>query len=127
MSSTSDIWLAFARTFSILFVVLALLILVFYMIRRLTNARGAKGARTYISVLGIHHFSPKEKLALVNIMGKTVLIGITPNQISKLTTIDADIDLPLEENKEKLKFSSFLSKKLSQPQGLSGSDFPGKG
>ncbi len=113
MSSTSDIWFAFARTFSVLFVVLALLILVFYLIKRVSTAKGSNGSANHINVLSMHHFSPKEKLVLIDVLGETILIGVTPTQISKLSSIETDMDFSAQKDEKKLRFSDFLSQKLS--------------
>ncbi|MCF6249611.1 MAG: flagellar biosynthetic protein FliO [Desulfobacula sp.] len=113
MSSTSDIWFAFARTFSVFFVVLALLILVFYMIKRISAAKGVNGSFNHINVLSMHHFSPKEKLVLLDVLGETILIGVTSNHISKLSSIETDLDFSVTENKKKTRFSDYLGQKLS--------------
>ncbi len=116
MSSSSDIWFAFARTFSVLFVVLAVLVSVFYLIKRMSTAKGSNGSANHINVLGMHHFSPKEKLVLLDVLGETILIGVTPNQISKLSTIETDIEFSVQKNEKKFRFSDFLSQKLSGSQ-----------
>ena len=112
MSSTSDIWFAFARTFSVLFVVLALLILVFYLIKKVSTAKGSNGSGNHINVLSMHHFSPKEKLVLLDVLGETILIGVTPNQISKLSSIETDLDFSVKKNEKQSRFSDYLSQKL---------------
>ena len=77
MNTDSEIWIAFFRTFSMLFLVLALLLLVFYLIRRFSAQQGMKGSGGFIRVLATHHLSPKEKLVLVHVMEETILIGVT--------------------------------------------------
>ena len=114
MSTTSDIWLAFARTFSVLFAVLALLILIFYLIKRLSGANNNKSG-SYIKVLSTHHLSPKEKLVLLNVLGETLLVGVTPNQISKLTAIETDLDFTENEKAGKHLFSDFLGRGMKRP------------
>jgi flagellar protein FliO/FliZ len=88
LSADSGIWLAFARSFGMLFMVLALLLLVFYLMKRFMGARGANTNRDLIRVLTVHHISPKEKLILVNVLDETILIGVTPNQISTLKVME---------------------------------------
>lgn len=114
MSSTSDIWFAFARTFSVLFAVLALLILIFYIIKKVSLTGGSKKGGSYINVLSMHHLSPKEKLVLLDVLGETILIGVTPNRISKLTSVDTQIDFSNHISKKKTRFSEFLSHKLGR-------------
>lgn len=45
MSGDTDIWLAFARTFGMLFIVLALVVLAFYLFRKFSGL-GAGGGPT---------------------------------------------------------------------------------
>ncbi len=113
MSSTSEIWFAFARTFSVLFVVLALLILIFYVIKKISVANNKKSG-SYIQVLSMHHLSPKEKLVLVDVLGETILVGVTPNQISKLTSIKTDMDFAKQDKTAGFKFSDYLGQKLGR-------------
>ncbi len=90
MNTDSDIWLAFARTFSMLFVVLALLVLVFYLVKRISNSKtGGMCAGQLIKVLAVHHISPKEKFVLVKALDEVVLVGVTPGHISRISTLDA--------------------------------------
>ncbi len=114
MNNSSDIWFAFARTFSVLFLVLALLILVFYLIKRFSEKKGISGNKDFINVLSVHHLSPKEKLILLNVAGETLLIGVTPNNISKISKIEKEIPLPDENTNPSFGFSDFLAQKLGR-------------
>lgn len=110
MMSGSEIWIAFGRTFSVLLVVLALLIFVFYLIKRFSMIKGSNGADSLIRVLGMHHLSPKEKLVLLDVLGEKILIGVTPNRISSLSTIQTDKEFPEHGQKEKFRFSDCLAR-----------------
>jgi flagellar protein FliO/FliZ len=112
MNSSADIWLAFAGTFSMLFLVLAVLILVFYLVRKFLTARGGNTGKNLIRVLSVHHFSPKEKIVLVDVMGESILIGVTPANISKISSLETKIDLSERDHKAPAGFSDFLSQKL---------------
>ncbi len=92
MSTDSDIWFAFARSFGMLFMVLAMLLLVFYLMKRFMTAKGGNTNRDLIKVLTVHHLSPKEKLLLVNVLDETILIGVTPNQISTIKVMEKQVD-----------------------------------
>ncbi len=102
-----------------LFMVLALLLLVFYLLRRFLSARGGGGTRDLIKVLTVHHLSPKEKLILVNVLDETILIGVTPNQISKIKVMEKSVDLA-HASKESVSqktdsvFSDLLSRTLNR-------------
>jgi len=75
-----------------LFMVLALLLLVFYLMKRFMTAKGGNTNRDLIKVLTVHHLSPKEKLLLVNVLDETILIGVTPNQISTIKVMEKQVD-----------------------------------
>jgi len=97
-----------------LFMVLALLLLVFYLLKRFLAARGGDSSRDFIKVLTVHHLSPKEKLVLVNVMDETILIGVTPNQISKIKVMGKPVDLSLVSKDADSGFSDLLSRKLNR-------------
>lgn len=86
MNTSADIWIAFGRTFGMLLIVLALLFLVVYGLKRFSVKRGQRGEKR-ISVLEVHHLSPKEKLVLVEVTGERILIGVTPQRISTIKTL----------------------------------------
>lgn len=114
MNSDADIWFAFARTFGMLFMVLALLILGFYLIRRFSLSQGLNNSRDLIRVLAVHHLSPKEKLVLVTVLEETILIGVTPSQISKIAVLDKDADIPVPKPAADTVFSGLLSRALGK-------------
>ncbi|MCP4673336.1 MAG: flagellar biosynthetic protein FliO [Desulfobacula sp.] len=112
MNTSSDIWFAFIKTFSMLFLVLAIVVLLFYFIRKFSTAKGVKGGEDFIKVLSMHHLSPKEKLVLLDVLGETILIGVTPNNISKISSIETDMDFSGQGSEAPLKFKDFLSGRL---------------
>ncbi len=114
MNTDSDIWLAFARTFGMLFMVLALLLVVFYLLRRFLAARGGNSSRDFIKVLTVHHLSPKEKLVLVNVLDETILIGVTPNQISKIKVMEKGVDFPRGSKPSDSGFSDLFTRTLNR-------------
>ena len=115
MNTSSDIWFSFARSVSVLFLVLALLIFVFYLIKKVSMAKGVRGGQGFIKVLSVHHLSPKEKLVLLNVLGETLLIGVTPSQISKISSLEHEIDLSEGSTGQAFTFSDFLTQKLGSP------------
>lgn len=102
-----------------LFLVLAVLIFVFYLIKKFSMAKGVKDGQGFIKVLSVHHLSPKEKLVLLNVLGQTLLIGVTPSQISKISSLDHEMDLSESSTGQAFTFSDFLSRKI-------GSSFKGR-
>ena len=114
MTAGSDIWMAFARTFGMLFMVLALLLLGFYLVRRFSGIKGMKNSRELIQVLAIHHLSPKEKLVLVKVLEEIILMGVTPASISKIAVLDKNTDLSGVVPKDSAGFSHILAKTLNR-------------
>jgi flagellar protein FliO/FliZ len=112
MSTSSEVWAAFARTFSMLSVVLIVLVLLFYFIKRFSNRGSGSRGNGFISVLAVHYISPKEKILLLDVLNEKILIGVTPQQISQLATIDSDIDLTQKQENKNMKFADYLSEKF---------------
>ena len=96
---------------NMLFVVLLVLVLLFYLIKRFSKKSG-QGANEFISVLAVHYISPKEKIILLNVLNEKILIEVTPQSISQLATIDNDMDITHKQEKKNMKFADFLSGKL---------------
>jgi flagellar biogenesis protein FliO len=66
------------------------------------------------------YVAPKERIALVDVLGEKILIGITPQQISFLARIEDDKDLCSAQMSESPGgfFKSLLKRKLqSDPEG----------
>lgn len=87
MNTSADIWMAFGRTFGMLLIVLAVLFLVVYCLKRFSVKRGHRGEKR-IFVLEAYHLSPKEKLVLVEVAGERILLGVTPQRISKIKSME---------------------------------------
>ncbi len=116
MIGSSEVWSAFARTFSMLLVVLIVLIFLFYLIKRLSN-KGSTRGEGLISVLAVHYISPKEKILLLDVLNEKILIGVTPQSISQLATIDTDLDFTQKKEVKNMKFADYLSGKLMKTLG----------
>ena len=75
------------KTTAMLFVVLGLLVLVLYIMKRfLFLRRGPKGDML-IKVLSSLHLSPKERIEVIEISGEKIVLGVTPGNISFLTKL----------------------------------------
>ncbi len=92
MNPSADIWVEFAKSFGMLFAVLAFFLLGLYLVRRFSGRIGAKGSAGLIQVLSVHHLSPKEKLVLVTVQEKTVLIGVSPAGISRIEGFERAVE-----------------------------------
>ena len=114
MNTSSDTWFVFIKTFSMLLFVLAVLVLVFYFIKKFSTAQGVTGSQDFIKILCVHHLSPKEKLVLLDVLDQTILIGVTQTSITKISSIEADIDFTDKSDTASLNFKDFLSQKLGK-------------
>lgn len=97
-----------------LFMVLALLLLVFYLMKRFMAAKGGNTNRDLIKVLTVHHLSPKEKLILVNVLDETILIGVTPNHISTIKVMEKQVDAGAVSESMGSGFSDLLTRTLNR-------------
>ncbi|MCG8635346.1 MAG: flagellar biosynthetic protein FliO [Desulfobacterales bacterium] len=116
MNTDSDIWVSFAQTFGMLFVVLAAFILLFYLFKRFSGVSAGKGSRDLIKVLTVHHLAPKEKLVLVSVLDEVMLLGVTSSNITKLARLDRDPDL-ISDVHGGGGFSDLLGRALKQKTG----------
>lgn len=82
-----DLWGAGLKTVAMLSIVVAIMIVVLFLIRRFVYAKDGNGHGGLIRVLSIHHLSPKERIGLVDVAGEKLVIGITPENITCLTRI----------------------------------------
>lgn len=81
------------KTVAMLSIVLGLLILVLYFMKRfLFFTRGARGD-LLIRILSSLHLSSKERIEVIEISGEKIVVGITPGNISFLTKLN---DVPRE-------------------------------
>ena len=76
------------KTVAMLAIVLGLLILLLYFMKRfLFVSRGVKGD-LLIKILSSLHLSPKERIEVIEISGERIVLGITPGNITFLTKLD---------------------------------------
>jgi len=111
---------ALFKSFSALLVVLGILLTSLWGWKKLIllKQRGLRSSDNGVKILGIHHFSPRQMIAIVEIGGQRLVLGITPEHITTLTKLD--VDTPKGENqptefafnlqKEALKMEDTMSK-----------------
>lgn len=97
MDASSEMWVAFLKSAVMLGVVIAALVLLLYVVRRFTSIRGAGKGKEDIKVAAVHHLSPKEKLVLVNVLDRKILLGVTGQAITALASFDGNAHGPLGE------------------------------
>ncbi|GAB6095896.1 hypothetical protein JCM14469_21490 [Desulfatiferula olefinivorans] len=86
----SDFWLMILKSMGTLCLVLGLLIGLLYLIKRMTQARSGASGRSMIRLLSSFHLAPKEKVVLLDVMGRKLLIGVTGQSITPLAEFSAE-------------------------------------
>ena len=74
-----------------LVIVLALILALAWVAKRWMGTPGI--SRSSFKVLGAMSLGPREKLLLVDVGGKQVLLGVTPGSITSLQTLAEPVDL----------------------------------
>ena len=77
------------KTIAMLFIVLGLLVLVLYFIKRVFFPKARTKGDLFIKVLSSLHLSPKERVEVIEISGERIVLGITPGNISFLTKLNS--------------------------------------
>jgi len=86
--SQPDLWGTGLKTFAMLCIVVAILILVLFLMKRFLYLKHGSVHGQFIKILSSHHVTPKERIALVDVVGEKIVIGITPENITFLTKIE---------------------------------------
>jgi len=117
-----ELWPTLLQSFGVLLLVLALMILVLWLLRRYFALSGAAGQPGVIKMLASMYVAPKERIALVDVLGEKLLIGITPQQISFLARVDDKNDVCAAHQEDKPP-GGFFKALLKRQQGGHGKDF----
>ena len=112
-----DLWFTTMKTFGMLFIVLALIIIVLYILKKFMEKKGAIKGQSAISVLAAHYISPKEKLLLIDVLGEKMLIGVTPQAISFLYRIESNVAISIKKSDINEGFFETLLKKNMRMKG----------
>lgn len=112
METSSEMWGAFFKSAAMLGVVIAALVLLLYIVRRFTSIRGAGKGREDIRVAAVHHLAPKEKLVLVDVLDRKILLGVTSQTITSLATFDGKTDEPPVQTEGGKAFSDLLQESV---------------
>ena len=83
-AASPELWGTMLQSFGMLLLVLAVLVLVLWLMRRYLAHPGGAGRQGVIRMIASLYVAPKERVALVDVLGEKLLIGITPQQISFL-------------------------------------------
>jgi flagellar protein FliO/FliZ len=88
--------------FPLLIIICALGVLAagaFYLIKKNRTSKDEKNGRLKIRLLSQFHFSPKKSLAVVQVAGESILLGITDQNISLIKSIALiDDEVPVTQS-----------------------------
>lgn len=76
------------KTMAMLFIVLGSLVLILYVLKRASLFRRGEKGDIRINLLSSLHLSPKERVAVIEILGEKLVLGITPGHIGCLAKLD---------------------------------------
>lgn len=108
-----DLYSELLKTFGVLAVLLAIIIGSLYLFKKLIGLKTAGADISSISLLSSFHLSSREKLVVVEIEGKRLLLGVTQNNISLITRLEDSLEEDLEK-KEKTDFPTAFAKSLKE-------------
>jgi flagellar protein FliO/FliZ len=90
-----NLWSTGLKTMAMLFIVLGLLVLVLYFMKKFLMSRRGNQGNLFIKVLSSLHLSPKVRIEVVEILGEKIVLGLTPGHISFLTKVGGLTPSPL--------------------------------
>jgi len=76
------------KTIAMLFIVLGVLVLVIYIMKKFMSPKGKGKGDLIIKVVSSLYLSPKERVEVIEISGERIVVGITPGNINFLTKLD---------------------------------------
>jgi flagellar protein FliO/FliZ len=89
--TSASVFLAGLKIAGVLCLLLAVIFLGFYLLRRFGSKAGLTFApQSELKLLGRLNLGPKKSLVLVRFLNKDLLIGVTDSHISLLSEIEAD-------------------------------------
>lgn len=77
------------KTMGMLSIVLGLLVLVLYFMKRFLVLRRRTKGNLLIRSLSSSYLSPKERIEVIEVSGERIVLGITPGRINFLTKISS--------------------------------------
>ncbi|MBW2012811.1 MAG: flagellar biosynthetic protein FliO [Deltaproteobacteria bacterium] len=76
------------KTIAMLFIVLGFLVLALILMKKYLLPKQKVKGDIIIKVLSSLHISPKERIEVIEVSGKRIVLGITPGRINFLTKLD---------------------------------------
>lgn len=94
VAAPPELWFSLLKSAATLCIVLALLVGVLFLMRRLFVQRGALGGAEIIKTVAVQYVAPKERVILLDVLGEKLLIGATPQAITLLSRLPAACQVP---------------------------------
>jgi flagellar protein FliO/FliZ len=85
-----DVGLAGIKMAAALFIILALIFIGFYLLRRFGSKAGLPFGRGKLNMVASLGLGPKKNVVVVRFLNKYLVLGVTETQINKLMEMDAD-------------------------------------
>ena len=86
--TSPDVYSTAIKTFSILFIILAVILTVFWLIKRFwPKGSGFMGSDQWIKVIATTYIAPKKMVTLVEVAGEVLVLGLSDGQITMLTKV----------------------------------------
>lgn len=114
MNGAPDMIAAGLKMTAALGVVLALILFLLYGLRKVTGQRLQAMGGKRIKVLESHYMGIKKSIALVQVPGKILVLGLSADRINLLETLDENsigTSMPIDEEKS---FAPLLTEKLKK-------------
>ncbi len=114
--SAPELWASLLSSAAMLFIVLAVLVGVLLLMKRLANQRGGLTEKGMMKTLATMPVAPKQRIALVEVLGEKYLIGISPQSITHIARIESEIEpQPPAPRRPESYFLSLLKRKSDPP------------
>ncbi len=115
VAGAPELWGTMLKSFGMLLIVLGILIVLLWVMKRYFVRQGSMGQPDVIRLLASMYVAPKERVALIDVLGEKILIGITAQQISFLARIQDEDNIcqPASSPGDGF-FRSLLKKKISR-------------
>ena len=91
LSETATLVSAIFKVMGSLALVVALMLILLYLIKKSGLSQGANRAGSLIKIMETRMVAPKKYIAIVEISGKYLAVGITDHNINMLTELDGSI------------------------------------
>ena len=112
-----DMVIMLLKNIGILGIVLALLILVLFLLKRYSFHGSTKGGQHLIHPVASYHVGPREKILLLDVIGEKILVGVTSQAITPLAVLGADGLQEIKGDPSSEKGFAALLKHAIRPKG----------